>query len=80
MLLGGTVAGSWSSPEEWEQLLVASRFKAVTVCSAVLSVLCALSGILLSVLAGTPVGATVVAMDAAAFLFCCAAGEIRGGV
>ena len=55
-------------------------FFSVTVCSAVLSVLCALSGILLSVLAGTPVGATVVAMDAAALLFCCAAGEIRGGV
>ena len=55
-------------------------FFSVTVCSALLSVLCALSGILLSVLAGTPVGATVVAMDAAAFLFCCAAGEIRGGV
>ena len=55
-------------------------FFSVTVCSAVLSVLCALSGILLSVLAGTPVGATVVAMDAAAFLFCCAAGEIRGRV
>ena len=55
-------------------------FFSVTVCSAVLSVLCALSGILLSVLAGTPVGATVVARDAAAFLFCCAAGEIRGGV
>ena len=55
-------------------------FFSVTVCSAVLSVLCALSGILLSVLAGTPVGATVVTMDAAAFLFCCAAGEIRGGV
>ena len=55
-------------------------FFSVTVCSAVLSVLCALFGILLAVLAGTPVGATVVAMDAAAFLFCCAAGEIRGGV
>ncbi len=30
MLLGGTVAGSWSGPEEWEELLVKSRFKAVT--------------------------------------------------
>ncbi|MDO4867253.1 MAG: TIM barrel protein [Clostridia bacterium] len=29
MLLGGTVSGSWSSPEEWEALLVKSRFKAV---------------------------------------------------
>ncbi len=30
MLLGGTVTGAYRSPEEWEQLLVASRFKAVT--------------------------------------------------
>lgn len=30
MLLGGTVAGQWSTPEEWEALLVRSRFKAVT--------------------------------------------------
>ena len=30
MLLGGTVAGAYQSPEEWEKLLVRSRFKAVT--------------------------------------------------
>ena len=30
MLLGGTVAGDFSNPEEWEQLLVQSRFRAVT--------------------------------------------------
>ena len=30
MLLGGTVAGHYSTPEEWEQLLKQSRFKAVT--------------------------------------------------
>ena len=30
MLLGGTVAGQWTTPEEWEALLVRSRFKAVT--------------------------------------------------
>ena len=30
MLLGGTVAGQWATPEEWEALLVRSRFKAVT--------------------------------------------------
>ena len=30
MLLGGTVAGPYAGPEEWEQLLVRSRFKAVT--------------------------------------------------
>ena len=30
MLLGGTVAGQWATPEEWEALLVRSRFRAVT--------------------------------------------------
>ena len=30
MLLGGTVAGHWETPEEWEKLLIASKFKAVT--------------------------------------------------
>ncbi len=30
MRLGGTVAGRWSGPEEWEELLVRSRFRAVT--------------------------------------------------
>ena len=30
MLLGGTVAGAFSGPKEWEALLIASRFKAVT--------------------------------------------------
>ena len=55
-------------------------FLSVTVCAAVLSILCALAGILASILAGTPVGATVVAMDAAAFLACCVAGRIKHGV
>lgn len=54
-------------------------FYSVTVCSALLSVVCALAGILASILAGTPVGATVVAMDAAAFLLFYAAGQIRSG-
>ena len=30
MRLGGTVSGRWSSPEEWEKLLIASHFRAVT--------------------------------------------------
>ena len=45
-------------------------FKSVTVCSAVLSVACALIGMLVSILAGTPVGSTVVAADMAAFAIC----------
>lgn len=46
-------------------------FRAVTIFSALLSVVCALSGILISVLAGTPVGSTIVAVDVAGFFLCC---------
>ena len=50
---------------------VFKSFRAVAVCSAVLSVVCALTGILISIIAGTPVGATIVAVDVAAFgIFC----------
>lgn len=45
-------------------------FKPVTICSAVLSVLCAFLGIVISILAGTPVGSTIVAVDAVAFGIC----------
>lgn len=45
-------------------------FHGVIVCSAILSVLCASTGILLSILASTPVGATIVCMDIAAFALC----------
>lgn len=55
-------------------------FKSVTVCSAVLSVVCALAGMLISVLAGTPVGSTIVAVDAAVFVICYISGRLAGGV
>jgi zinc transport system permease protein len=56
------------------------NFKSVTVFSAGLSVICALSGMLISILAGTPVGSTIVAVDVLAFVLCSAAGRMRGGV
>ena len=52
------------------------NFLKVTIWSAVISVICALTGIILSILAGTPVGSTIVAADVAAFAICCAAGRI----
>ena len=55
-------------------------FRSVTVCSAVLSVLCAVSGILISVAAGTPVGSTIVAVDIAAFVVFSLIGIISRGV
>ncbi len=42
---------------------VFKSFKAVTICSAVISILCAFLGMIISILAGTPVGATIVAAD-----------------
>lgn len=54
-------------------------FLSVTVCSVIISVLCAITGMLLSILAGTPVGATIVATDIVAFLICCVAERVTGG-
>lgn len=51
-------------------------FRAVTICSVVLSVSCAALGILISVLAGTPVGSTIVAVDLTAFILCSLAEKI----
>ncbi len=54
-------------------------FFSVTVCSAVLSVVCAFLGIVISILGGTPVGSTIVAVDVAAFAICFVAGKLTGG-
>lgn len=56
---------------------VFKSFKAVTVSSAVFSVVCALAGMIISIIAGTPVGATIVACDAVMFGVFCAVGAIR---
>ena len=55
-------------------------FRGVTICAAVISVFCALIGILVSILAGTPVGSTIVAVQIAAFGLSWLAGSIIGGV
>ena len=47
---------------------VFKSFRSVTLCSAVVSVVCSVAGLLISILAGTPVGSTIVAADLTAFL------------
>ncbi len=42
-------------------------FRSVVICSAVVSVVCSLSGILVSIMASTPVGSTIVAIDIVVF-------------
>ena len=53
-------------------------FKQVTVASAVISVVCALLGMLISIWKGTPVGSTIVAADVAAFALCYVTGRLTG--
>lgn len=53
-------------------------FLSVTICSAILSVICALAGILISILAGTPVGSTIVVIDIMAFGITYVIGRVLG--
>ena len=46
-------------------------FRGVILCSAVISVICAAAGIVLSILFSTPVGSTIVTADIAVFLLFC---------
>jgi len=55
---------------------VFKSFKAVIICAAIFSVTCAVIGILIAILAGTPVGSTIVAVDLAGFLLFSLAGRI----
>ena len=54
---------------------VAKSFRSVCVVAAAFTVTCSASGILVAVVAGTPVGATIVAVDIVAFLVMSAAGR-----
>lgn len=47
---------------------VFKSFKSVTICSAIISVFCSISGLLIAILGGTPVGSTIVAVDIFVFL------------
>lgn len=59
---------------------VFKSFFKVTVCAAVVSLLCAVAGILISILAETPVGATIVSTDMAVYFLFAGAGAIKGRV
>jgi len=56
---------------------VFKSFFSVTVAAAIISVCCSLLGILVAILAGTPVGSTIVAADIIAFLICYVTSMIR---
>lgn len=56
---------------------VFKSFKSVTICSAIFGVVCSLIGIIISILASTPVGSTIVAVDIAGFIIFYLAGHIK---
>ena len=55
---------------------VFKSFKSVVICSSVVSVVCAVTGILVSVVNGTPVGSTIVAADIVVFFVFLLIGKI----
>lgn len=55
---------------------VVQNFKGVVIYAAILSVLCAIAGIVLSILFSTPVGSTIVAADIVMFAINCIAGRM----
>lgn len=55
---------------------VFKSFKSVTICSAIFSVFCSTIGLIISILCGTPVGSTIVAVDIFMFLVFCIVGKI----
>jgi zinc transport system permease protein len=57
---------------------VYKSFRAVVICSAVLSVLCSAIGIIISILASTPVGSTIVIANIVTFSIFSAVGALVG--
>ena len=56
------------------------NFKSVTICAAIIAVCCSFIGILASILAGTPVGSTIVVADLAVFGVFSLIGFLKGGI
>lgn len=54
-------------------------FKAVVISSAILSVVCAAAGIIVSILAGTPVGSTIVGIEIIAYTICVIINKVSVG-
>lgn len=53
------------------------NFKSVTICSVIVSVVCAVLGILVSILASTPVGSTIVAANLICYIIFFIVGKIK---
>lgn len=57
---------------------ILKSFKSVVICSAIFSVICTFFGIVISILEGTPVGSTIVAVDIIMFIVFSIIGKLKG--
>ena len=57
-----------------------NTFKSVTIFSVIISMFCAVCGILVSIIFGTPVGSTIVGIDIVMFGICSVIGLIKKGI
>ena len=55
-------------------------FKGVVICSALIGITGSFLGIVVSILGGTPVGATIVAVDMLIFMIFCGIGMLKGKI
>ena len=54
------------------------NFKGVVICSAIISIICAFVGMIVSILGSTPVGATIVVVNIVVFFICWGIGKVMG--
>ncbi|MCR5517752.1 MAG: metal ABC transporter permease [Lachnospiraceae bacterium] len=58
---------------------IVDNFRAVTICCAIIAVVCAVAGMLLSILYSTPVGSTIVVVNIVVFVLAQIVGAIKNG-
>ena len=78
-LVGALLASALVVFPALSAMRVFKSFFSVTIAAASISVVCSLIGIVIAILAGTPVGSTIVAADIVAFGLFYSAGLIRNG-
>ena len=78
-LVGALLASALVVFPALSAMRIFKSFFSVTIAAASISVVCSLIGIVIAILAGTPVGSTIVAADIVAFGLFYSAGLIRNG-
>jgi zinc transport system permease protein len=78
-LLGALLVSALITFPALSAMRLFKTFRGVILCAAVISFSCAAVGIVISLIAASPIGPTVVAADLAVFAACSAIGAMRRG-